>query len=258
MQSQNAKSMKRCACSGVRGCSACADPALRAACEMQPRLRITEIALEPTSSGGPVYAFDPESQSVPGCPEFSGLCLLPELLSEAEAHALISEIERHPFSPAQSGKEKQHFGPRINFKRRKIKPGPMPTLPIYTDALLARARKRLTEISTDAARLLGSFCAADVFVLRYQEQAGSNLDFHIDDTSVYGELIIDLSLESDSHLTFLQEPPNATPRCVQALLPARSLALLYGPARYDWQHAILANNIQRRRTSITLRSLKGS
>lgn len=54
-------------------------------------------------------------------------------------------------------------------------------------------------------------------------------------------------------LSFLPGP--AEPAVVRCRLPARSLAVLYGSARYHWEHAILPEDVSRRRTSITLRTL---
>ena len=110
-----------------------------------------------------------------------------------------------------------------------------------------------------------AFETTDVFVLRYRPEKRSNLDFHLDDTFAYGELILDLSLESDATLTFYRGRPNsevkepitrnAPEACVRVPLPARSLALLFGAASYDWEHAILAEDVRAKRTSITLRTL---
>ena len=99
---------------------------------------------------------------------------------------------------------------------------------------------------------LERYRTTDVFVLRYYEDDQSNLDFHSDDVFAYGEVILNLSLESNSVLSFLEHETGA---CVRAAIPARSLAVLFGAARYEWDHAILADDVSGRRTSITLRTL---
>ena len=60
-------------------------------------------------------------------------------------------------------------------------------------------------------------------------------------------------------MTFLREvnegESNSRFECVRVPLLARSAAILFGAARYEWEHAILHYDISDRRTSITLRSL---
>ena len=233
---------KRCACTGVRWCAACMDPALRSAHGMREPMVIP--AMEP------VAGFDHEAQCAPGLPAFRGLRVLPAFVSEAEAEALLREIERHPFKASQSGKWKQHFGPRMNFRKRRMNVSGFEGVPHYARDLEARLRKRGGD--AELTRALEGFRVTDVFVLRYHASERSNLDLHTDDLFAYGEVILDLSLESDSVLSFYHPASGAG---VRAALPARSLAVLFGPARVEWEHAILADDVDGRRTSITLRTL---
>ena len=91
----------------------------------------------------------------------------------------------------------------------------------------------------------------------------SNLDFHLDDVFAYGEPILDLSLRSDTTLTLyrgrpegeVDDPVDVVPACVRVPLPARSLALLFGPARHAWEHALLAADLPEPRTSVTFRTV---
>ncbi len=194
------------------------------------------------------------------------MILVPDFLNESQATALLSEIETTPFALAQSGKRKQHYGAKINFNKQKLNSDAFKGLPAYTQNLEQRLREAfLLETKPSAAdlseraRALARYQTTDLFVLRYHERDASNLDLHTDDTFAYGEAIIDVSLESDSVLTFVRNSssgmrPNDI-ECVRVPLPARSAALLYGPARFEWEHGILAYDICGRRTSITLRTL---
>jgi len=224
------------------------------------------------ASDASIHFFDPSTQSAASYPAFEGVRLYRDFLSESEAERFLEILEATPFTPAQSGKGKQHYGPKINFNKRKMNPTAFKGIPAYAHDLESRMRMRVRDdpglpgrerAALDAA--LASFETTDVFVLRYQPEESSNLDFHLDDLFAYGELILDLSLESDAFLTFIRGRPNSEleegesaaddPICIRVPLPARSLALLYGPARFAWEHAILDYDIESQRTSVTLRTL---
>ncbi len=237
--------------------------------EVRPTMDfVGQAEAEKPNHDGLIANFDLDSQSTPGCARFQGVRIFPDFLSPPEAEALLCEIDRSEFVKAQSGKWKQHYGPKINFNKKKMNAKNFLGLPAYARRIEDRLRTRApneqagdTEDQMRFATALESFEATDVFVLRYCERDASNLDFHLDDTFAYGELILDLSLESNSVLTFLRHrrsrEPNAT-ECVRVPLPARSLVAVYGPARFDWEHAILAYDIADRRTSVTLRTLHES
>jgi alkylated DNA repair protein alkB family protein 4 len=266
---------KSCRCTGVRWCAACVDPRVREAHGMDDPLVLPDfLASAPapgTHPGDPparVAEFDVESQSAPGCPGFAGVVLVPELVSEPEAAALLARIEERPFVAAQSGKWKQHYGARVNFRRRKANAERFEGLPGYAGWLESRLRERLAARTGPSlgrvgppglAEALDAFRTRDVFVLRYRAAQQSNLDLHVDDTWAYGEAILDLSLESDAAMTFLRGPVVSSDgplwECVRVAIPARSMLVLFGPARFEWQHAILAYDVEGRRTSVTLRTL---
>jgi alkylated DNA repair protein alkB family protein 4 len=224
------------------------------------------LVRRPTPGAPGIFEFDPATQSAPGCPSFTGLRVIPDFLSTFQSRKLLEEVERDRFVRAQSGKLKQHYGAKVNFNKRRINTSAFLGLPRYAGALEARLQIEFAEqrvpIRADALEMrdaLSAFETTDVFVLRYESDEASNLDFHIDDTFAYGEAILDVSLESDAVLTFIRdrEPGNdAGPsECVRVGLAAGSAALLFGSARFAWQHAILAYDIEGRRTSITLRTL---
>jgi len=305
------KLVKDCGCSGTRWCVDCLDPDLRRSHGMDPPTELPAFLRERPQErgswpdGGPVSdrdsrsriaAFDPASQSCPGHPGFEGVHVLEDLITPAESDRLLEAIEAQSFLPAQSGKQKQHFGAQVNFNKRKVRAQGFQGLPAWARWLEARTRARLALPSRAAVadgevadedvargveeigegprrrswppspalrRAMETFRTTDVFVLRYRERDRSNLDFHVDDTFAYGEAILALSLESDSVMTFVRERPDLRQRsgaapgwdCVRVKLPARSLSILYGAARFEWQHAMLAYDIRGRRTSITLRTL---
>ena len=275
MSSRDETPHKLCGCTGVRWCANCLDPRVRQHHRMDPPIRIPDFLLTrpEDSKSNPdrldrIHLFDLETQRAPSCPEFRGVFVFRDFFSKGEAERLLEEIEKTPFGPAQSGKQKQHYGSKVNFNKQKINSARFRGLPAYTRDIESRLQElveapRDEGVNTSDGRALRhalkGFETTDVFVLRYHERDQSNLDFHRDDTFAYGETILDLSLESDSVLTFLdRDRRGAEPgleNCVRVPLPARSLAVVFGPARLDWEHAILAYDIAKRRTSVTLRTL---
>ena len=218
-----------------------------------------------TDSENLIAHFDLDSQSAPDCAGFRGVRVFRDFFTPAESDEILREIEQEDFVKAQSGKQKQHYGPKINFNKKKMNAKHFQGIPAYASRIEDRLRQLAAADSprdpidrTEFSAALDAFETTDVFVLQYHERDESNLDFHLDDTFAYGELILDLSLESDSVLTFLRNRPGAGPKvteCVRVALPARSLAAVYGQARFDWEHAILSYDIKGRRTSVTLRTL---
>lgn len=252
----------------MRWCARCLDPDLRRARNLRPPQPLPPLLAggDFTPDGEGIHAFDPATQSVPSLPAFEGIRVLPAFLSPDEGEALLARITETDFVPSQSGRGKQHYGPRVNFNRGRVNADRFFGLPDWAPPLESRLRQRAraTLGSDDPALLaLAAFVTTDVFVLEYEPARASNLDFHVDDVFAYGELILDLSLESDTTLTLyrgrpggeVDDPPDVVPACVRVPLPARSLVLLFGPARYTWEHALLALDLPRRRTSVTLRTI---
>merc|ERR1719350_1473481 len=55
--------------------------------------------------------------------EMPGLMVIQDFLSLEEESKLVSDLDCLPWDPSQSGRRKQNFGPRANFKKRKTKVG---------------------------------------------------------------------------------------------------------------------------------------
>lgn len=227
---------------------------------MHPPLELPKLAVDPAS----LCSFDLELQCAPGVPQFRGVRVLREFCSEEESRQWLCAIDAGVFVPAQSGKAKQHFGAKVNFKRRRLSSDGFQGLPGYVHDVEARVARYVAsgaangDLDPALVAAFGAFEATDAFVLRYEERRGSNLDLHIDDPWAYGEGIVGVSLESDSVLTFVpgaRGGGNRPLRGIRVPLPARSAVLLFGDARYAWEHAILSEDVRGRRTSLTLRTL---
>ena len=88
--------------------------------------------------------------------------------------------------------------------------------------------------------------------LEYVNDRGSAIDPHFDDFWLWGERLITLNMLSD---TFLTMSKDSSPNVVHIPMPRRSLIVVHGPARYEWKHAVLRQNITSRRLATTFREL---
>ena len=93
----------------------------------------------------------------------------------------------------------------------------------------------------------------------YKKEQGHWLRAHVDDRQLSGELLANISLLSDSYMTYRHEK---TGEEVRVFLPRRSLQVVSKESRYDWTHEIRKSDIlDSRRVSITFRGngqIKGS
>lgn len=54
-------------------------------------------------------------------PVFNGFYVIKNLFDEAEQENLIREINKYSWSESQSGRKKQDYGPKINYKKKKLR-----------------------------------------------------------------------------------------------------------------------------------------
>lgn len=162
----------------------------------------------------------------------------------------------------------QNFGPKCNFKKRRISMGNFNGFPLSTKFV----QDRFEQIPT-----LKNFFTIEQCSLEYRPESGSSIDPHVDDCWIWGERIVTLSLQADTVLTltphhikysnqynvdyipnidYLPIPVNNAKYpvdVVRILMPRRSLLVLYGEPRYLWEHCILREDIQERRVCIAYR-----
>ena len=55
--------------------------------------------------------------------EISGVEIIENFVSAAEELQLVADLDKLEWDTSQSGRRKQNFGPRANFKKRKVKAG---------------------------------------------------------------------------------------------------------------------------------------
>lgn len=144
----------------------------------------------------------------------------------------------------------QDFGPKVNFKKRRVHVGNFTGLPAISRHLVDRMSK---------APQLSSFKPVEQCNLDYDPLRGSAIDPHLDDSWLWGEHLVTINLLSHTVLTMSLDRgwgdmDDGEVR-VAVHLPCRSLIVLYGEARHRWKHAIHREDIKGRRVCSTFREL---
>lgn len=153
----------------------------------------------------------------------SGLCYVPDYLRADSAAALCHFIDTQPWRHDLS-RRVQHYGYVYDYRARRIRPEMyLGTLPAPLSALAKSlvADRRFARLPDQ------------VIVNEYLP--GQGIAPHTDCTPCFGDTIASISLLSACEMEFLHGPAN---RRRTLLLEPRSLAVLTGSARFEWQHAI--------------------
>lgn len=211
--------------------------------------------------------------------DFPGIFLQLDFISPNEESNVVENIDELPWNLSQSGRRKQNFGPKCNFKKKKIRSSGFNGFPKTTKFLQERF---------ESVHIMKGFQTIEQCFLEYVPERGSSIDPHVDDCWIWGERIVTVNLLSDSVLTMTYN--NKVDRynldCVQSYpailldngefntnnhsyhlkdinsdvspvvripMPRRSLLIMYNSARYDWQHEVLRSDIKERRVCIAYR-----
>ncbi|RXM95048.1 Alpha-ketoglutarate-dependent dioxygenase alkB-like 4 [Acipenser ruthenus] len=142
------------------------------------------------------------------------------------------------------------YGPKVNFKKRRLKVAGFSGLPGFSRLVVRRMKEQ---------PVLKDFQPVEQCNLDYHPRRGSSIDPHLDDSWLWGERLVTLNLLSDTVLT-MSRASTAEPQCtggveVSIPLPRRSLLVLYGEARFQWKHSIRREDVADRRVCSTFREL---
>lgn len=215
--------------------------------------------------------------------EFPGIYIKLNFLTIEEEKKLLEGIDTIPWQLSQSGRRKQNFGPKCNFNKRKIQPGNFIGFPAFS---------KFVQEKFSSVKILQDFQTIEQCSLEYDPTRGASIDPHIDDCWVWGERIVTVNLLADSILsmTYNQKPSkynlnlvstypsildetgslrhdkkefvvqyNTKPwPIVRIPLPRRSLFVMYGKARYEWEHQILREDIVEKRICLAYREFTPS
>ncbi|XP_041863935.1 alpha-ketoglutarate-dependent dioxygenase alkB homolog 4 [Melanotaenia boesemani] len=234
-----------CACKGIRRCLVCEKIKGKSQHEAREKKVVHHFLYN--SETRLADSTDAEVASFP----FPGVFLWENFISEEEENELINSMDQDSWNESQSGRRKQDFGPKVNFKKRKVRMGDFSGLPALSQKLVARMQLEPS---------LAGFQPVEQCNLDYHPQRGSAIDPHLDDSWLWGERLVTISMLSDTTLTMsleqgMPELGLAEEVHVAVRLPRRCLVGLHGEARHRWKHAIHREDVHERRVCCTYREL---
>ncbi|WP_427913821.1 alpha-ketoglutarate-dependent dioxygenase AlkB [Ramlibacter sp. MMS24-I3-19] len=183
-------------------------------------------------------------EPAPGPTLPAGMRYESDFLSAAEELELLRRLEKLPLAPMQyqgytALRRVLSYGGSYDFSRQRLEAAE--PLPDWLDALRARA-------GTWAGIDPESFTQA----LLAEYRPGTPLGWHRDVPDF--EDVVGISLLADATMRLRPYPPREPKRAdvLKLVVLPRSVYLLRGPARWDWQHSVAPTKALR--YSITLRT----
>ncbi|NXI43821.1 ALKB4 dioxygenase, partial [Galbula dea] len=266
-----------CGCKGIRSCLLCEGPEQAAPPPQVPGRGRRGGAENFTYCPATGLAKGNEHSEFDGWAfPFPGVFLAEEFISQEEESEIVELMDRDDWKPSQSGRKKQDYGPKVNFKKQRLKAGSFTGLPSFSQKIVSQMK---------ACSVLGGFFPVEQCNLDYLPERGSAIDPHFDDWWLWGERLVSLNLLSKTVLSMSCDSEDSiqlfptlrkengesgeggsscllSPRLVPSRevsvaipLPRRSLLVLQGEARYRWKHAIHRRHIESRRVCVTFREL---
>ncbi|XP_036381600.1 alpha-ketoglutarate-dependent dioxygenase alkB homolog 4 [Megalops cyprinoides] len=235
-----------CGCKGIRSCLICEKTKGIRSAENNGVPAPNDFNYEASSGLAVRWSDEGVQQSFP----FPGVLLWEDFVSEEEERDLVTTMDQDAWKDSQSGRRKQDFGPKVNFKKQRVRLGTFSGLPAASSKLVLRMQQH---------PLLQGFQPVEQCNLDYNPQRGSAIDPHLDDSWLWGERLITINLLSDTVITMSMEEGQGElgqrEERVRVDFPRRSLLVLYGEARHRWMHAIHRQDIHQRRVCSTYREL---
>ncbi|KAK4296730.1 hypothetical protein Pmani_030808 [Petrolisthes manimaculis] len=124
--------------------------------------------------------------------KFPGVKIVEDFVSEEEETDLLTAIDEVPWDLSQSGRRKQNYGPKCNFKKQRVRCEDFSGYPAFTKFI----QDRFSSVS-----ILKGYQTVEQCSLEYTVERGASIDPHIDDCWIWGERIPTLSLLTNSTLT---------------------------------------------------------
>lgn len=115
-----------------------------------------------------------------------------DFLTLDEESLALRGVDEMPWDTSQSGRRKQNFGPKTNFKKMKLATGAFKGFPVFSRFI----QQKFTNVP-----LLADFQTIEQCSLEYDPVKGASIDPHIDDCWIWGERVVTVNLLGDSVLT---------------------------------------------------------
>ncbi|XP_077167599.1 alpha-ketoglutarate-dependent dioxygenase alkB homolog 4 [Paroedura picta] len=171
-----------CGCQGSRSCLLCEE----AAPPPQKRENFVYCPLAGLAVG------EEQSEFAGWAFPFPGVFLLQDFVSLEEESKLVKLMDQNAWKPSQSGRQKQDYGPKVNFKKHKLKVANFSGLPEFSQELVTRMKNHSP---------LKGFSPVEQCNLDYGPERGSAIDPHLDDWWLWGERLVSVNLLSSTVLS---------------------------------------------------------
>ncbi|XP_071633222.1 alpha-ketoglutarate-dependent dioxygenase alkB homolog 4 isoform X2 [Temnothorax longispinosus] len=234
------ETVRPCGCKGIRSCLICETEYEISKPDLRNELRKSKSYVycpycDKLSPGWDINEYEKHPYHDGNLIDYPGVYIKLDFLKEDEAEELMKALDDLPWQASQSGRRKQNFGPKCNFKKRKLQLGSFNGFPKTTQFV----QRKFEEIP-----LLHGFQTVEQCSLEYDPERGASIDPHVDDCWIWGERIVTVNvLDIDNNVV------------IRLPMPARSLMVLYGPARYKWEHSVFRQDVTSRRVCLAYREL---
>uniref|UniRef100_A0A8C4X1K1 AlkB homolog 4, lysine demthylase n=1 Tax=Eptatretus burgeri TaxID=7764 RepID=A0A8C4X1K1_EPTBU len=182
--------MTTCGCKGVRSCLVCEH-------KEEPRPALPKATVQFHYNHHMGLAVAEMGTEVSGKCQlallFPGVFLWTDFLTPQEEKSLALMMDKDEWKPSQSGRRKQDYGPKVNFKKQRVRAAGFSGLPSLSQPLL----HRMNQIP-----FLRDFNPVEQCHLEYDPSRGSAIDPHLDDAWLWGERLVTVNLLSTVTLTF--------------------------------------------------------
>lgn len=191
--------LRPCGCKGVRTCLTCEKDFGIAKPSLQEQFKQLEpwsycVQCKRLYAGWDTTAVQlshPEHNKAKSLP-LPGVLVQEEFLTSDEGTQLMSDLDELPWVISQSGRRKQNFGPKTNFKKRRLQVGAFEGFPATTQYVQSRF---------DSVPLLRDFQTIEQCSLEYEPSKGASIDPHVDDCWIWGERVVTVNCLGDAVLT---------------------------------------------------------
>ena len=191
---------RKCGCKGYRSCFICEKEFGMTSCNLKDQLsqRYGEHSYIFCNKCNRIVLhenWDPSTFSV--CNEtsmhnnlvtkpFPGIFIIKDFITVSEERELVNDLDLLNWDMSQSGRRKQNFGPKANFKKRKAKAGDkFNGFPKCTKFIQDRFQN---------VPCLEGYQTIEQCSIEYRPETGACIEPHVDDCWIWGERIVQLNM----------------------------------------------------------------